>query len=48
MQRNKETGEWPTTMQVWKATYQKADGTWSVPNGERVLVYIFTYDNLFF
>ncbi|EEE59352.1 hypothetical protein OsJ_11440 [Oryza sativa Japonica Group] len=24
-------------MQVWKATYQKADGTWSVPNGERVL-----------
>ncbi|EAY90651.1 hypothetical protein OsI_12254 [Oryza sativa Indica Group] len=35
--RNKETGEWPTTMQVWKATYQKADGTWSVPNGERVL-----------
>uniref|UniRef100_A0A0D9Z9J2 Uncharacterized protein n=1 Tax=Oryza glumipatula TaxID=40148 RepID=A0A0D9Z9J2_9ORYZ len=35
--RNKETGEWPTAMQVWKATYQKADGTWSVPNGERVL-----------
>lgn len=48
MQRNKETGEWPTAMQVWKATYQKAYGTWSVPNGERVLVYIFTYDNLFF
>uniref|UniRef100_A0A0D9XRB9 Uncharacterized protein n=1 Tax=Leersia perrieri TaxID=77586 RepID=A0A0D9XRB9_9ORYZ len=36
-QRNRETGEWPTAMLVWRATYQKADGTWSVPNGAEVL-----------
>ncbi|KAF0896574.1 hypothetical protein E2562_025511, partial [Oryza meyeriana var. granulata] len=35
--RNKETGEWPTAMQVWKATYQKVDGTWSISNGEGIL-----------
>ncbi|KAF0934731.1 hypothetical protein E2562_028326, partial [Oryza meyeriana var. granulata] len=33
---NKETGQWPTAMQVWKATYQKADGTWSISNGEEI------------
>jgi len=27
MQRDPETGEWPTAMQVLRATYQKADGT---------------------
>ncbi|KAL6627863.1 hypothetical protein ACP70R_031589 [Stipagrostis hirtigluma subsp. patula] len=35
--RDPETGAWPTAMQVWKATYQKADGTWSIPNGEETL-----------
>jgi len=38
MQRDPETGEWPTAMQVWKATYQKADGTWSIPTGEEIMV----------
>ncbi|KAG0537756.1 hypothetical protein BDA96_03G175400 [Sorghum bicolor] len=36
-QRNPETGEWPTAMQVWRATYQKADGTWSIPTGEEIM-----------
>ncbi|XP_062212527.1 uncharacterized protein LOC133913401 isoform X2 [Phragmites australis] len=36
-QRDPETGAWPTAMQVWRATYQKADGTWSVPSGEETL-----------
>ncbi|TVU46952.1 hypothetical protein EJB05_06526, partial [Eragrostis curvula] len=31
------TGEWPSAMDVWKAMYQKTDGTWSVPNGEEIL-----------
>ncbi|XP_062212526.1 uncharacterized protein LOC133913401 isoform X1 [Phragmites australis] len=35
--RDPETGAWPTAMQVWRATYQKADGTWSVPSGEETL-----------
>ena len=38
MQRDSETGEWPTAMQVWRATYQKADGTWSIPMGEEIMV----------
>ena len=38
MQRDPETGEWPTAMQVWRATYQKADGTWSIPTGEEIMV----------
>ena len=38
MQRDPETGEWPTAMQVWRATYQKADGTWSIPMGEEIMV----------
>ncbi|CAD6226101.1 unnamed protein product [Miscanthus lutarioriparius] len=36
-QRDPETGEWPTAMQVWRATYQKADGTWSIPTGEEIM-----------
>ncbi|KAL6875591.1 hypothetical protein ACP4OV_013104 [Aristida adscensionis] len=36
--RDPETGAWPTAMQVWKATYQKADGTWSIPSGDETLV----------
>ncbi|CAD6231955.1 unnamed protein product [Miscanthus lutarioriparius] len=35
--RDPETGEWPTAMQVWRATYQKADGTWSIPTGEEIM-----------
>ncbi|KAL6643328.1 hypothetical protein ACP70R_018993 [Stipagrostis hirtigluma subsp. patula] len=35
--RDPETGEWPNAMDVWRAIYQKPDGTWSVPNGEEVL-----------
>ncbi|KAL6624774.1 hypothetical protein ACP70R_032095 [Stipagrostis hirtigluma subsp. patula] len=35
--RDPETGEWPTAMQVWRATYQKADGTWSIPSGEETM-----------
>ncbi|KAK3143228.1 hypothetical protein QOZ80_4BG0360380 [Eleusine coracana subsp. coracana] len=35
--RNPETGEWPSAMDVWKAMYQKPDGTWSLPNGEEIL-----------
>ncbi|CAD6226570.1 unnamed protein product [Miscanthus lutarioriparius] len=35
--RDPETGEWPTAMQVWRATYQKADGTWSIPMGEEIM-----------
>lgn len=31
------TGEWPSAIDVWKATYLK-NGTWSVPNGEEILV----------
>jgi len=38
MQRDPEASEWPTAMQVWKATYQKADGTWSIPTGEEIMV----------
>lgn len=36
--RDPETGEWPTAMQVWRATYQKTDGTWKNPTGEETLV----------
>ncbi|CAD6262604.1 unnamed protein product [Miscanthus lutarioriparius] len=35
--RDLETGEWPTAMQVWRATYQKADGTWSIQTGEEIM-----------
>ncbi|CAD6238312.1 unnamed protein product [Miscanthus lutarioriparius] len=35
--RDSETGEWPTAMQVWRATYQKADGTWSIPTGGEIM-----------
>ncbi|CAD6343275.1 unnamed protein product [Miscanthus lutarioriparius] len=35
--RDPETGEWPTAMQVWRATYQKADGTWSISTGEEIM-----------
>ncbi|CAD6263743.1 unnamed protein product [Miscanthus lutarioriparius] len=35
--RDPEAGEWPTAMQVWKATYQKANGTWSIPTGEEIM-----------
>ncbi|CAD6226953.1 unnamed protein product [Miscanthus lutarioriparius] len=35
--RDPETGEWPTAMQVWRATYQKANGTWSIPTGEEIM-----------
>ncbi|CAD6269799.1 unnamed protein product [Miscanthus lutarioriparius] len=35
--RDPETGEWPTAMQVWRATYQKADGTWPIPTGEEIM-----------
>ena len=38
MQRDLETSEWPTAIQVWRATYQKADGTWSIPTGEEIMV----------
>uniref|UniRef100_I1QN19 Uncharacterized protein n=1 Tax=Oryza glaberrima TaxID=4538 RepID=I1QN19_ORYGL len=34
--RNLVTGEWPSAIDVWKATYLK-NGTWSVPNGEEIL-----------
>ncbi|EAY86221.1 hypothetical protein OsI_07593 [Oryza sativa Indica Group] len=34
--RNPVTGEWPSAIDVWKATYLK-NGTWSVPNGEEIL-----------
>ncbi|CAD6254233.1 unnamed protein product [Miscanthus lutarioriparius] len=32
-----ETGEWLTAIQVWRATYEKADGTWSIPTGEEIM-----------
>ncbi|CAD6253926.1 unnamed protein product [Miscanthus lutarioriparius] len=35
--RDPETGEWPTAMQVWRATYQKVDGTWPIPTGEEII-----------
>uniref|UniRef100_A0A0E0JYI6 Uncharacterized protein n=1 Tax=Oryza punctata TaxID=4537 RepID=A0A0E0JYI6_ORYPU len=34
--RNPETCEWPSAIDVWRATYLK-NGTWSVPNGEEIL-----------
>jgi hypothetical protein len=38
MQRDLEIGEWSTTMQVLRATYQKADGTRYIPTGEEIMV----------
>ncbi|XP_062186692.1 uncharacterized protein LOC133890294 [Phragmites australis] len=35
--RDPATGEWPSAMDVWRAIYQKADGTWSIQNGEEIL-----------
>ncbi|RLM58105.1 ATP synthase subunit-like protein [Panicum miliaceum] len=36
-QRDPATSEWPTAMDLYKAIYQKPDGTWSVQNGEEIL-----------
>jgi len=30
--------EWPSAIDVWKATYTRADGTWCIPNGEEIMV----------
>uniref|UniRef100_A0A0E0J900 Uncharacterized protein n=1 Tax=Oryza nivara TaxID=4536 RepID=A0A0E0J900_ORYNI len=36
-QRNPETGAWPSAVDVWRAIYMKANGTWSIPNGAEIL-----------
>ncbi|XP_052137340.1 uncharacterized protein LOC127755680 [Oryza glaberrima] len=35
--RNPETGAWPSAVDVWRAIYMKANGTWSIPNGAEIL-----------
>uniref|UniRef100_A0A0E0E5K3 Uncharacterized protein n=1 Tax=Oryza meridionalis TaxID=40149 RepID=A0A0E0E5K3_9ORYZ len=34
---NPETGAWPSAVDVWRAIYMKANGTWSIPNGAEIL-----------
>nr|GLL31479.1 putative transposase [Ipomoea trifida] len=36
--KDKDSNEWPNAVEVWKASRTKSNGTWSVPNGEEIMV----------
>nr|GMC89357.1 ATP synthase subunit-like protein [Ipomoea batatas] len=38
LKKDKDSNEWPNAVEVWKASRTKSNGTWSVPNGEEIMV----------